>query len=142
MKYEILSCNSDDADYIDGMLVKYNLDQMPAECEENQVVIGFGKKIVDPDGNRIAGCLAFRTVWNTAEVSVLWVDTAHRKQGLGSQLLKEMELEAKAKGCTIMQLDTFDWQAKGFYEKNGYSVFGTLEDCPKGHCRYYMKKLL
>ena len=142
MEYEILNCDGTDAEYIDGMLVTYNLEQMPAECEENRIAIWFGKRMIDRDGNIIAGCLASRTVWNTAEVSVLWVDAAYRKQGLGTQIIKEVEQEAKAKGCTIIQLDTFDWQAKEFYEKNGYSVFGTLEDCPQGHCRYYMKKVL
>ena len=65
-----------------------------------------------------------------------------QKAKLGSKLLREVESEIREKGCTIIHLDTFDWQARGFYEKNGYSVFGTLEDCPKGHCSYYMKKVL
>lgn len=142
MSYNITNCTGDDIDYIDGRLVNYNLDKMPAECEDNRVVIELCKKMMDSQGMIIAGCLAVRTVWNTAEVSVLWVDADYRKQGLGSMILKEVEQEAKAKGCTIIHLDTFDWQAKEFYEKNGYSVFGTLEDCPKGHCRYYMKKVL
>lgn len=29
-----------------------------------------------------------------------------------------------------------------FYIKFGYELFGTLEDCPKGHFRYYLKKTL
>jgi len=37
-------------------------------------------------------------------------------------------------------VDTFDRQVREFYEEIGYSVFGILEGCPKGHCRYYMKK--
>jgi len=45
-------------------------------------------------------------------------------------------------GCRISHLDTFDFQAKGFYEKLGYTVFGVLEDCPEGHNRYYMSKKL
>ena len=32
--------------------------------------------------------------------------------------------------------------AKEFYEKQGYELFGVLEDCPKGHCRYYFTKKL
>ncbi|MBR2047957.1 MAG: GNAT family N-acetyltransferase [Oscillospiraceae bacterium] len=124
------------------MLAQYNLSRMPAEGESNCVAAMFGRKMTDVDGNTIAGCLGVRTVWGTAEVSDLWVEERYRSQGLGSQLLLEIELEAKKKGCTIIQLDTFDWQAKDFYEKKGYSVFGILEDCPMGHCRYYMKKAL
>lgn len=39
-------------------------------------------------------------------------------------------------------LDTFDFQACEFYEKHGYTAFGVLEDCPTGHCRFYMEKKL
>ena len=121
MNYEILPMTGEDSDYIDDKIVEYNLSKMPVECEGNQVVKWFGKKITDNNGNLIAGCLAARTVWNTAEVSILWVAEAYRKQGLGSQVLSAVEKEVKENGCTIILLDTFDWQAKGFYEKNGYS---------------------
>ena len=142
MTYEIFAINGEDSDYIDDRIVEYNLSKMPAECEGNRVVKWFGKKIIDGEGKIIAGCVAARTVWGTAEVSVLWVDEAYRKQGLGSRVLLAAEKEARENGCTIILLDTFDWQAKGFYEKNGYSVFGELKDCPKGHSRYYMSKSL
>ncbi len=140
MKYEIMPCTDKDGETIDDMICEYNLAQVPSD---SRCVAGwFGKKMTDGDGKIIAGCTAVRSVWGTAEVDFLWVDEAYRKQGLGSQLLCEVERVIKESGCTIIQLDTFDGQAKGFYEKNGYSVFGTLEDCPKGHCRYYMKKSL
>ena len=42
----------------------------------------------------------------------------------------------------LIHLDTFDFQAKEFYKKQGYVVFGKLDDCPENHCRYFMKKLL
>ena len=78
--------------------------------------------------------------WNVAYIETLWVDESHRGQGLGAKLLAEVENTAKEKGCYLIHLDTFDFQAKEFYEKQGYVVFGVLEDCPKGHCRYYLKK--
>ena len=38
-------------------------------------------------------------------------------------------------------VDTFDFQAKEFYEKFGYVLFATLEDTPSpGHTRYYFRK--
>ena len=40
------------------------------------------------------------------------------------------EEEAKAMGATLVHLDTFDWQAKDFYLKHGYEIFGVLDDCP------------
>jgi hypothetical protein len=37
-------------------------------------------------------------------------------------------------------LDSFSFQAPGFYKKLGYSVFGTLPDFPKGETRYFFSK--
>lgn len=51
-----------------------------------------------------------------------------------------IEKIAKEKGCNLIHLDTFDFQAKDFYIRNGYEVFGVLDDCPREHKRYYMKK--
>ena len=78
--------------------------------------------------------------WNVAYIDTLWVDGKYRGKGLGSKLLAEVERTAKEKGCYLIHLDTFDYQAKEFYKKQDYKVFGVLEDCPKGHCRYYLRK--
>ena len=48
----------------------------------------------------------------------------------------------REKGCHLIHLDTFDFQAKDFYIKHGYEVFGVLDECPKKHKRYYLKKLI
>jgi GNAT superfamily N-acetyltransferase len=65
-----------------------------------------------------------------------------RRQGLGSILLARAEAEARARGCVGIHLDTFSFQARPFYEKHGFRLFGTLEDFPPGHRRYFMCKRL
>jgi len=39
-------------------------------------------------------------------------------------------------------IDTMDFQALPFYERHGYSVFGVLDDMPRGHQRFFLKKAL
>lgn len=73
-------------------------------------------------------------------IDALWVNEKYQKRGLGSRLLKEVEAVAAENGCTLAHLSTFDFQAKDFYIKHGYEVFGTLENSPERHCRYYLKK--
>lgn len=75
-------------------------------------------------------------------VDHLFVDEKYRGQDFGSLLLAKVEEIAKERDASLVHLDTFDFQAKDFYLKHGYEVFGVLEDCPKGHKRYYMKKVL
>ena len=57
-------------------------------------------------------------------------------------MLQKVEEQAKSFGSKLVHLDTFDFQARDFYLKHGYEIFGTLENCPEGHNRYYMKKIL
>lgn len=140
MAYKIENCTDGDANYIIDRLVEYNLSQVPTEQEV--LFDTLDKKITDDNGTIIAGCVARVYCWNVAYIDTLWVDEKYRDEGLGSKLLAEIEKSAKDKGCYLIHLDTFDFQAKVFYEKQGYEVFGVLEDCPKGHCRYYLKKTI
>lgn len=140
MDYNIVPITDGDDEFIEDKLVEYNLSMEPAT--QGKLFESISRKIVDEEGNIIAGCLAIMYCWNVVAIDIIWVDEQYRGQGLGSTLLGEVEREAMEKGCHLVHLDTFDFQAKGFYEKNGYSVFGILEDCPKGHIRYYLKKTL
>ena len=138
--YDIINCTNNDADYICDRLVAYNLRQV----EKTQKVdfVNINKKVVDENNIIIAGCIAKMYCWNIVYVDILWVDEQYRKHGLGTQLLNEIEKIAIEEKCRLIHLDTFDFQAKDFYIKQGYEVFGVLEDCPANHCRYYLKKKL
>jgi hypothetical protein len=39
-------------------------------------------------------------------------------------------------------LETYSFQARPFYERHGYTVFGVLDNHPIGHQRYFMQKAL
>ncbi len=82
------------------------------------------------------------TYWNWLHIRILWIHESHRDMGLGRRLLREAEDEARRRGCQNAHLDTHDFQAEEFYLKNGYEVFGVLDDLPVGHSRIYMKKNL
>jgi ribosomal protein S18 acetylase RimI-like enzyme len=135
----IETCAKKEQEYIIDELVEYNLSKVSSSQEE--LFIDLSKKIVDGD-KIIAGIIARMYCWNIVYVDTLWVASNYRNNKYGSILLKEVENEARAKGAKLIHLDTFDFQAKDFYEKQGYSIFGKLEDCPENHCRYYMKKML
>jgi ribosomal protein S18 acetylase RimI-like enzyme len=95
-------------------------------------------------GNKIIGGLVGQTCpnWRWARITMLWVEEPYRTQGIGRKLLRAAEVEAARQGCHYMQLETFSFQARGFYEKDGYVVFGEQEDFPPGHRRFYLSKKL
>ena len=140
MNYHIGPCTKSDIKAIAAGLDAYNAGQVP--FTQAKPYVDMSRKIVDENGKIIAGCCAVMYGWHVLYVEILWVDEPWRRQGIGLSLLRAVEEEAKKKGAYLVHLDTFDFQARGFYEKQGYRLFGTLEDAPKGHKRYYLQKQL
>ena len=95
----------------------------------------------DEDARLRGGVLA-STVWNWLSIDALWVDPALRGLGHGRRLMVDAERIAAARGCTRARLDTFDFQARRFYERLGYSVYAHLDDFPVGHVQFHMQKSL
>lgn len=94
-----------------------------------------------PSGKHIGG-LGGNTYWGWLYISVLWIHADYRVGGIGTELLRLAEKEAKRRGCKFAHLDSFTFQAPGFYKKHGYKVFGKLNGLPKGHSRVYLYKKL
>jgi GNAT superfamily N-acetyltransferase len=95
----------------------------------------------DEHGEILGGVLGH--IWGKwPRVAILWLAEHVRRQGYGSQLLLAAEAYARERGCRHVQLSTFSFQARPFYEKLGYKVFATLEDCPVGHREYFLHKHL
>ena len=80
--------------------------------------------------------------WDWFSLDLMWVREDLRGRGYGRRLLELAEEKAREHGARSVHLDTFSFQAPGFYEKCGYQVFGELNEFPSGHQRYYMKKQL
>ena len=95
----------------------------------------------DADDAIIGGCVGFHR-WGVLQVDHLWVADAHRGQGVGTVLLRTAEQEARDTGCIVATLDSFDFQARPFYERLGYRVWGVLDGLPDGRVGYFIRKAL
>lgn len=124
---------------IDNQLFTYNKKCVPPTQEPEAINIHYAIKEND---TVIAGICADVYVWKIMYLQLLFVNEAHRNKDLATIMLQRVENDAKTMGVTLVHTDTFDFQAKDFYLKQGYEIFGTLDDCPPGHKRYYLKKLL
>ncbi len=80
-------------------------------------------------GNTVGG-LAASTYWGWLDIEDFHLPEELRGSGLGSKILKMAEDLAAQRGCSRCHLTTYNFQAKGFYERRGYVVVGKLEDCP------------
>lgn len=118
----------------------FNQDYLPDE-------VGFEKDtnfavIAKDDNGKVIGGIRAKAFWNYCIIELLWLSQESRGLGLGSQLIKHTENFAKEKGFGYMRTETLSFQAKPFYEKLGYKLFGELPDYPKGHTTYCLVKEL
>ena len=75
-------------------------------------------------------------------VELLAVPKSLRGQGLGLTLMQQAEALARERQCLGIWLDSFSFQAPGFYKKLGFTEFGAIADYPPGHIRHFLLKHL
>ncbi len=97
--------------------------------------------VTHPDTDELLGGLWGGTAYSYLHIELLYLPEDLRGAGLGRRLMAQAEEEAIQRRCRGIWLDTFSFQARGFYERIGYTVFGTLEDYPLGHSRFFLKKI-
>jgi ribosomal protein S18 acetylase RimI-like enzyme len=126
-----------DIQYIFNQIDLFNLSTAPTAQvppSENINLI-----LRDQDGQIVGGVLG-RMYRFALFIHILWISEQVRGQGYGSRLLEEMESIARAKGCKLIHLDTWSFQAPDFYKKHGFEIFGILEGFPEGFKRYFLRK--
>ena len=142
VNYEIRSCSSEEAAYVEERFWEEFDSLVPAEKDAKEDIIVF--KVTDSEGVIIAGCVLDIDTLKIAEFNSLWVDERYRRQGIGSALVCEAERAAAEKGCRVIYNNfNFDFQAaKPLFEKLGYAQCGVIKGWPKGHKCYHLVKAL
>jgi len=121
---------------IDAGLVEYG-QQQAGYGEARRL----GIFLRDDAGVVVAG-LRGHTYGGALSIDWVWVRGDPRGQGHGAQLMATAEQQARAWGLAQMHLDTFTFQAPGFYPKLGFQEFGRLAGFDGGHSRVYFRKRL
>ena len=136
MQVRLENIDSQKSQIIGDLIRSYNLSKREvAESEPLNLYVE------DDSGELMAGLVA-ETFGNWLEIEYLFVKEDLRGQGIGSQLLQQAESEAKKRNCRYVFVNTYQFQAPAFYEKQGYKEVFTLKDYPyTGQRHYYQKDL-
>lgn len=139
--YTIFDGNQQSAEYIQQQLIEFNMKQVPLEGTIIQEPINI--VIKDSDDQIIGGINAtIIRYWNRCHIDTFWVEETYRGAGYGRKLLNAIEKIAFNKGCRLIELETYSFQAPNFYMNNGYEIIGMVEDHPQGHSQYFLKKII
>ena len=136
MQVRLENTESQKSQIIGDLIRSYNRSKREAAESEPLNIY-----VEDDSGELMAGLVA-ETFGNWLEIEYLFVKEDLRAQGIGSQLLKQAESEAKKRNCRFAFVNTYQFQAPAFYQRHGYKEVFTLKDYPyTGQRHYYQKDL-
>jgi GNAT superfamily N-acetyltransferase len=119
-----------------GWLWAYNVAQTGDDAYTPLVI-----SLRDDKGNVVGGLIG-SYLWGWLKIESFSMEPSLRGRGFGTRLLLAAENDARGRGCLNIWVDTYSFQARPFYERFGYEVFGELGDYPPGHTLYFMRKRL
>jgi GNAT superfamily N-acetyltransferase len=138
----LISIESGTADQLRKAILSglYSYNEQFAGPMDNSVLMVGAR---DAEKNIIGGLIAnLQSGWKWIHLERLWVAESYRRTGIGRLLVETAEQEGRKQGCLHVAVDTFEFQAREFYEKQGYHVYAVLEDYPAGHRKFMLRKTL
>lgn len=127
----------DEIGLIDDGLTEFNLQQTGYDDNRPLAVL-----VKDPDTQRVIGGLTGRTSLGLWFVDLFYLPPRLRGSGIGGEMLRAAEAEARKRGCRAAVLYTISFQAPDFYRKQGWQAFGEVACDPPGTSRVFMTKAL
>lgn len=92
--------------------------------------------------HQIIGGIIARKKMQWLDIDILFVNENLRNHKIGSHLMRKAFDYCKTENLIGVHLYTLDFQAKGFYEKQGFKLIAEIEDWPKGITRYEFIKYI
>jgi len=132
----------------------YQIDNIYTDDDKARVEAGFARYAVAhdvparvrktwlyrDDAGACIACLEMHVAGQQGYIKTLWVDDAHRGQGLAQNLMREVEGFAKSAALHDLFVDTFAFQAPEFYLKCGFHRIAEVPDYIAGHARIFLRK--
>lgn len=125
-----------DRDAVIAPLRAYNIDRAGDPRTRPVAIL-----LTDEEGQHVGG-LWGKCSYDWMFIEFLAIPEAHRGADHGTALIRRAEEIAQAQGCIGIWLDTYSFQARGFYEKMGFSLCGEIADHPVGEKRFFLSKRL
>ncbi|HYJ96693.1 MAG TPA: GNAT family N-acetyltransferase [Burkholderiaceae bacterium] len=131
----------DEPEVNDARVVDTGLDDFNVAAAPLHEVRPLACFLRDAQGAVIGGAVG-RTWGACVELQQLWVRSELRRQGLGAQLVRAFEQRAAQRGCTLVYLETFSFQAPRLYASLGYEMRHTVAGYAPGIQKHWMVHVL
>ena len=92
--FRMTSCTTEDGVFLTERIKELNKSFVKPLRGEDKLYIN--RKFINEQGKIIAGIKGSVYLWDCMYIDLFWVEEKYRKQGMGSELLLEIETEAKS----------------------------------------------
>lgn len=145
MKIEI-SKKKEYFEYVVKGLREFNIQNGKTEffkkMREDPIELEYNIGCYALEEDKIVGGVIFYKEFDWMFVERTYVDKKYRGQKIGTKIFQELENYCKENHLVGMRLSTWDFQAKGFYEKLGFDLIYAIKDCPIGNIDYGFVKYI
>lgn len=132
IQYSIDEASKEDIMIVQKKIEQYNEDYLK-DCRDYNYCIKC-------ENAKLIAAITAQQKSKSVHVQFLWVDDDYRHKGLGKTLLEKVEKTAKEDSVRVVYLYVYGFQFLDFYLKNGYKIFGKLEECIGKYDQYFLKK--
>jgi putative acetyltransferase len=96
------------------------------------------------EGNATLGCAALANKGSYGEIKSMFVTPAARGKGVGEQLMRKLDQEAREQGLTDIKLETGDAleAAIRLYQRHGFAICGPFGHYEPSDASVFMEKSL
>ncbi|MGB8944927.1 MAG: GNAT family N-acetyltransferase [Streptomyces sp.] len=129
--------NPEDVAAISDALDRFNIEHTGIADRRPLAVL-----VRDPETRQVVGGLTGRTSLGLFFLDLFYLPPRLRGSGLGTEILRQAEDEARTRGCRTAVLYTITFQAPGFYQKHGWKRLGEVPCDPPGTSRVFITKEL
>lgn len=96
----------------------------------------------DTATSEVVGGVLGKTTLGLLFIDLVFLPEATRGKGIGGEMMRLAEAEARRRGCSTVVLFTIWFQAPEFYARLGYREMARIEVPLPGHTRICMSKSL
>jgi GNAT superfamily N-acetyltransferase len=114
----------------------------------NDAIVGYADReplhvlVRDAETGAIVGGIVGRTSLGTMFLDLVYLPESLRGRDVGTRMMELAEAEGRRRGCRSGVLFTISFQAPGFYQRLGWTVFGEVPCDPPGTSRVFLTKSL
>lgn len=133
--------------------ITYSIENTPDPSDDKIIrngMIDFNTHIIQEKSSHFsvfakegAQIIGGALIWEHSDalyIDALWCNEQYRKKGIGTKIITMIDDVAKTKGLPKIFVDTYEFQAQAFYEKNGFYCIGTIPKYLKEYDRIFMRK--